>query len=197
MLEPTWVDVLNSASRLWSLILAGSFVMPRLDMNLKINLGFAIALLTAMLWVGCGQSEPTKPAKVQWIDPNKLEPGPIQRASLTEQQMSRVKRLQRTFSEVDPSPLEKWVDDFKRDVHPENELKIWEGMAKAYEDFTTNRNLTLDAKKDVFQVVLLRSGAPEEDVLQHLKLKVLTEKDAREIMALFVEEPKPIRVIKQ
>jgi len=70
-------------------------------------------------------------------------------------------------------------------------------MAKAYEGFTTNRNLTLDAKREVFQVVLMRSGASEEDVLQHFKLKVLTEKDAKEIMALFVGQPKPIKVIKQ
>jgi hypothetical protein len=173
-------------------------IMPRHHMNLKINLGFAaIALSTALLCAGCGQSESPKQSKTQWIDPNKLEPGPIQHTSLTEEQMSRVKRLQSTFSEADPSPLEKWMEDFRRDANPENELKIWEAMAKAYESFTTNRNLTLDAKKEVFQVVLLRSGAPEGDVLQHLKLKVLTEKDAREIMALFVEKPKPITVIKQ
>ena len=70
-------------------------------------------------------------------------------------------------------------------------------MATAYETFTASRNLTLDAKKEVFQVVLLRSGEPEEQVLQHLKLTALTQKDAREIMALFVEKPKPIEAIKQ
>lgn len=167
-------------------------------MNPKIEFGLAaIALSTALLCAGCGQSEPTKQSKTQWIDPKKLKPGPIQHASLTEEQMSRIRRLQSIFSEVDPNPLETWVEDFKRDGNPENELKIWEGMAKAYEDFTTNRNLTLNAKKEVFQVVLLRSGAPEKDVLQHIKLKVLTEKDAREIMALFVGEPKPITIIKQ
>jgi hypothetical protein len=111
--------------------------------------------------------------------------------------MNQVKRLQKTFSEVDSSPLEKWVEDFKRDSHPEKELEIWEAMANAYESFTTTKNLTLDAKKEVFQVVLLRSGAPEEDVLLHLKLKVLSEKDAREIMALFHEKPKPMEVIKR
>jgi hypothetical protein len=167
-------------------------------LNLKINTGFAaIALSAALLCDGCGQSETPKQPKAEWIDPNKLEPGPIRHASLTEEQMSRIKRLQNTFSEADPSPLEKWVEDFKRDTNPENELKIWEAMAKAYEGFTTNRNLTLDAKKEVFQVILLRSGAPEEQVLQRVKLKALTEKDAKEILALFVEEPSPVQVIKK
>ncbi len=82
-------------------------------------------------------------------------------------------------------------------LNPDNELKIWEAMATAYETFTASRNLTLDAKKEVFQVVLLRSGEPEEQVLQHLKLTALTQKDAREIMALFVEKPTPIEAIKQ
>ena len=170
--------------------------MPGHHLNPKINLGLAaIALSIAMLCAGCGQSEPHKQSQTEWIEPSKLQPGPIQHASLTEEQMSRVRRLQRTFSEADPSPLEKWVDDFKRDANPENELTIWEAMAKAYESFTANRNLTLAGKKEVFQVVLLRSGAREDDVLQHIKLKVLTEKDAREIMALFVEQPKPVTVI--
>jgi len=172
--------------------------MPQFVMKLRINLGLAAIALSAVLFcIGCGQSDTPKQSKTQWIDPNKLEPGPIQHTSLTEEQMNRVKRLQMTFSEADPSPLKKWVEDFKRDANPDNELKIWEAMATAYETFTANRSLTLDAKKEVFQIVLLRSGAPEEEVLQNLKLKVLTEKDARQLMALFVEKPKPIDVIKQ
>src|SRR2546426_4100267 len=167
-------------------------------MKLRYQFGFAAVLLSAVLLCsGCGKSGTPTQSKTEWIDPNQLQPGPIQHASLTEEQMNRVKRLQKTFSEADPSPLEKWVEDFKRDVNPDNELKIWEAMATAYETFTASRNLTLDAKKEVFQVVLLRSGEPEEQVLQHLKLTALTQKDAREIMALFVEKPTPIEAIKQ
>jgi hypothetical protein len=157
----------------------------------------AVLLFAALLCVGCGKSKTPAQSKTEWIDPSKLQPGPIQHASLTEDQMSRVRRLQKTFIEADPSPLEKWVEDFRRDANPENELKIWEDMATAYETFTAGKKLTLEAKKDAFQIVLLRSGAAEDQVLQHLKLKVLTEKDAREIMALFAEKPKPITVIKQ
>jgi len=111
--------------------------------------------------------------------------------------MLRVRRLQKIFNEVDPSPPERWVDDFKRDVNPESELAIWESMATAYATFTTSKSLGLDAKKEVYQVVLLRSGAPEEEVLKHLHLKVLTEKEAREIMALFTAKPQPISVVSQ
>jgi hypothetical protein len=150
----------------------------------------------ALLVVGCGQpAKPTHP-KTEWVDPSKLQLGPIQHAGLTDDQMKRIKRLQKAFGEVDPSPLEKWVDDFKRDSNPDNELKIWEGMATAYETFTASKNLTPDGKKDVFQVVLLRSGAADAEVLKHVKLKVLTENDAREIMALFVSKPEPTKTMK-
>ena len=106
--------------------------------------------------------------------------------------MNRARRLQKTFSEIDPSSLEKWVDDFRRDVDPDNELKIWEQMATAYETVLASRNLSLDGKREVYGVLLVRSGAPDEEVLKRVKLKVLTEKDAREILALYVGKPEPV-----
>ena len=150
----------------------------------------------AFLIAGCGQSSKPSEQKSQWIDPSKLTPGPIQHANLTDEQLARVTHVQKVFHEVDSSPLEKWVEDFQRDVNPDSEIKIYENMATAYEAFTTSKTLSIDAKKDVYQVVLLRSAAPEEDVIAHQKLKVLTEKDAREIMAHFSAAPEPIQVVK-
>ena len=150
--------------------------------------------LCAVLMTGCDRASSPPDREVKSIDPKKVEPGPIRHANLTGEQMSRVQRVQKIFSEVDPSPLEKWVEDFRRDVNPDRELAIWEEMAKAYETFTTSKSLTPDQKKEVFQVVLMRSAAPADEALKNLDLKILTEKDAREIMAVFTTEPKPIRV---
>lgn len=162
--------------------------------KLDIHLVSTVVLI-ALLVTGCDRGSTSGDAKTQWIDPSKLEPGPIRHASLTEGQMARVQRVQKVFSEVDPSPIEKWVEDFRRDANPERELSLWESMATAYETFTTSRTLALAAKKEVFGVVLLRSGAPEEEVLKHLKLKILTEKDARDIMRLFSARPTPVTVV--
>jgi hypothetical protein len=96
------------------------------------------------------------------------------------------------FSEIDPSSFEKWVDDFKRDTDPDSELKIWEQIAAAYEAYTATKNLPLAAKREVYGVLLMRSQAPAEAVLKHMRLDVLTENDAREIMALYNDEPKPL-----
>jgi len=111
--------------------------------------------------------------------------------------MNRARRLQKVFSEIDPSSLEKWVDDFKRDADPDSELKTWEQIAAAYEAYSASKNLPLAAKRDVYAVLLMRSQAPAEEVLKHMRLNVLTENDAREIMALYNDEPKPLTYVRQ
>lgn len=142
--------------------------------------------------LACNARKP--PSQEQQIAAASVHPGPIRHEQLTATQMERIGQLQQTFSEVDPSPLEKWVDDFKRDRDPEREIRIYEGMAAAYTAYCTGRTLTLPARKDVYEVVILRSGAPDAEVLPQLKLGVLTVEDAREILRLYRMAPAPITV---
>jgi hypothetical protein len=130
-------------------------------------------------------SESIAEGEIQWIDLNKVEPGPIRRDKLTDEQMARIESLQKTFLEVNGQTVEQWADNFKRDLNPDRELAIWERMAKAYTAYCSRRDLDLDAKKEVFKVVLLRSMASQEDVLQRLDLKIISRDDAIEIMKGF------------
>ncbi len=136
-----------------------------------------------------------QPARTDWVDPAQLIPGPVV-SRLTQEQEARIKRLQETFIDVDPTPLEKWREDFSRDRDPESELRIYEGMAEAYRSYCEGRDLTQAAKSDVYQVVLLRSGAPDAVVLPRLKLTVLSLDDARVILKGYRVPPTPI-VVKQ
>jgi len=157
-----------------------------------------LLLVTSWSAEGCRaeKNEPRKEAtRVQWIDPAKLVPSPTQHQSLTAAQMERVERLQRTFAEVDPTPLAKWVEDFKRDRDPDRELRIYEGMADAYRAYCNGRKLSPRAKTDVYRVVLLRSGAPEAEVLPRLKLEELTVAEAKEVLRLYKEPSAPITVM--
>ena len=161
------------------------------------SLHINIVLLAAfpVLLTSCSQTEaPTAPTSarnrttqtengdVQWIDPNEIQPGPVQRDSLTDSQMQRVRALQKVFVEVDGQSVDQWVDNFKRDLDPDRELAIWEKMCSAYSAYCDDRDLSVDAKKEVYKVVLLRSMASEADVLQRLELSVLSQDDAKEIM---------------
>jgi hypothetical protein len=99
--------------------------------------------------------------------------------------MARIESLQKVFFEVDGQTLDQWVDNFKRDVNPDRELAVWERMAKAYDGYCSRRDLTLDAKREVYRIVLLRSMASQEDVLKTLELKTLSRNDAIEVMKGF------------
>jgi hypothetical protein len=49
------------------------------------------------------------------------------------------------------------IDDFRRDMHPENEIVIWEGIAAIYLKLTTNAKLEKDQKKEIFEALLMNS----------------------------------------
>jgi hypothetical protein len=71
-------------------------------------------------------------------------------------------------------------------MHPDREIAIWERIADAYTRYCSGRNLSAEAKRDIFQVLLLRSTTSDEDeVFQHLKLNVLTPEQARDVMKSF------------
>jgi len=143
--------------------------------------------------VGTNRSPPA--AKNEWIDPNKIQAGPLLHDALPKELVDRIKIVHATFADVDGTPLDKWMDDFKRDLDPEGNVRIWEDMKLAYDKFINGRDLPLSTKKEIFKVVLFRSMASEQDVLSRIKLDKLTPDDARAIMAGYPSAPKPVDVI--
>lgn len=153
---------------------------------------FAV-LLTCI--VGC--SKPSSPeSTVEWVDPNEIQGGPVLHDKLPDELMARIKNVHATFAEVDGTTLESWVDDFQRDLDPEGNIEIWEDMQIAYSSYCNERDLSLDARKEVFKVVLMRSMMPDDDVLSRLELEHLTPEDVRSILAAYPGEAKPIDVIR-
>ncbi len=154
---------------------------------------FRVLLVSALAIgvISCSANNDQKDAELDiqqatmWIDPELIQPGPIQHESLTNEQLARLRTIYDVFAEVDGQPIEVWIDNFKRDIDPDRELAIWEIMASAYSQYCDDRELSFEAKQEVFQVVLLRSMTSEDQVLQHLELKVLSVDDAREVMQGF------------
>jgi hypothetical protein len=159
-----------------------------------LGLASSAVLLALMTNLGWAQSPPPAVGETKWLNPNELKPGPKQRESLTTNQIVRIKTLYVTFADVLDSSIEKWTDGFKYDLDIEQELRVWEAMAGAYRTFCSSRPLALSQKKDAMRVLLLRSGAPEEDVLKRLELKNLTVVDAKVIMRLYNLDATPIQV---
>lgn len=118
----------------------------------------------------------------EWVDPSTLRPGPIRRDSLSDQQMTALRRIHETFFEVDGFSFDERVDHFKRDMHPDRELALWKRMADAYSRFCVTRELTSAAKREAYSLVLTRSMASETEVLKRVNPQVLSREEALELL---------------
>jgi hypothetical protein len=87
--------------------------------------------------------------------PEGLAQGPIRHSSLQDAFIERVKSFMAVIAEVDHTPLEVFLDSFRRDIHPEAELEIWEKIAATYQWATIGSpGLTREQKKNVFTFIL-------------------------------------------
>ncbi len=157
-------------------------------MNLLRGLLLAICVTSAACDRGPEGRSAMKPGeggRVKWVDIGSVQRGPIRRDSLSDEQMARIRALQVVFVEMDGLTVERWVDNFKRDVNPELELRVWERIARAYRAYCDGRQLSAAARKDVYRVALLRSMASERDVLERVELEALSRDEAIEVMKGF------------
>lgn len=101
----------------------------------------------------------------QSVRPSDIRLGPIRHQKLSDALEARVRKLEPIFAEVYPRTHEGWLDGFQRDVEPEPEIAIWESMGAAYQTFTEKRSLSLEAKKEAFGLLLVRSAGDEQHTL--------------------------------
>ena len=104
------------------------------------------------------------------------------RRRLTGDQLRRVRLVYETLREVDTYSFERRSSDILREGDPERELRRWEWMASAYRSYCDEKQLDLGAKRDVYQIVLLRSMMPGEKVMGQLRLRVLSADEARTVL---------------
>jgi hypothetical protein len=114
--------------------------------------------------------------------PSNLQPGPIRQERLADVLEARVTKFETVFAEVYPRTHKDWIDGFRRDVHPESEIAIWEAIASAYQSFIEKRQLSLDAKKEVFGLLLVRSSADDEHTLSSAKFRHISRSDAEDAL---------------
>lgn len=122
-----------------------------------------------------------------------IQPGPIRHSSLSADLVARIQKFETLVAEVYPQTHEKWLEGFQRDIHPEAEIAIWEAIATAYQKFTEKRSLSLAAKNEAFGLLLVRSSQDTSTTLAGLKLKMLTQAEAEELLGLYSAAPQPIQ----
>ena len=87
--------------------------------------------------------------QVKKVKISELKTGPIRHEKLPDGFIVRVQKYKVKLKEVDATSLEEAVSNFQRDLHPENELRIWEVIAYQYEkEVEANPRWTTKEKKD-------------------------------------------------
>lgn len=133
--------------------------------------------------------------KNESVSSTDLALGEVVNDTLNADQIFKIKEIHNTFVEIDSFSLEKTINDFKRDRNPDNEIAVWLSMAKAYKKFTSNRqNLSLNKKKEVYRLILMRSMENETIAKEKSELKLLSDKEVREIFAYYDLEAIPISI---
>ncbi|HEY5750192.1 MAG TPA: hypothetical protein VIU12_29200 [Chryseolinea sp.] len=157
------------------------------------KLHLLIMTLTAAL-ISCGTKNQEN-SKTKEIAIEELKLSEVVHDSLTTVQIKKIEEIHRTFAEVISSSLEETITNFKRDQHPDNEIAVWITMAKAYERFTSSKELSLDKKKEAFDIILLRSMMTEAEVLERIKSSDLTSDEVKEIFSYYADAPEPLKVM--
>ena len=123
-----------------------------------------------------------------------LRASPTGTSVLTVEQERRVAILSQIFFQVYPDACEKWTEDFSRDLNPDNEIIIWENMAKAFLTIDELYMAGDDLKKEAFWLLLQRSWCSTDELLKKADLKYFSLGQARRFLGEYKLKPKPLVV---
>lgn len=107
---------------------------------------------------------------------------PPRHEELPTELINRIRIIHKLFYDVLPISLEETINNFRRDYNPSREIKIWEHMAATYLEYLFGKDVDIEYKKEVFEVILLLSIESNE---YKKKFKFLTSDDIEKIKELY------------
>lgn len=104
------------------------------------------------------------------IDPRSVRSGPIRHESLPPELLQQIEAVFDVLGDFLGMPLEQFELGFMRDTHPESEINLWCGIAKAWlayhEDFVGDVTLSLVEERQLLSALLAISlGASDAEKL--------------------------------
>ena len=120
-----------------------------------------------------------------------IQQGPVRHSKISDDLDARIRNFSAVFTEVYSLTHEEWLDGFKRDLNPENEVEIWEDMATAYSKFLKIHDVGPKGRNEAFGLLLVRSST-EDMQGSYSKLEVLTLEQAKAVVAGYEATAKPV-----
>jgi hypothetical protein len=141
--------------------------------------------------------QPPAPAQdTVLVDPKDIRFSPYRHKDLPAALLTRIRATTDVFEKVDGMSYEKAVDLYKRDLNPEENLVLWEEMARAYKIYCASRCSTAPERMDVYRALLLRSMFEENEAVLRTEPKMLNSTEVRAVVKLYRLPAKPIDVVK-
>lgn len=88
---------------------------------------------------------------------SELKPLPIQHDKLPDNFIVRLKTIYIFLGELFSSSFKEFLQNFKRDINPLDEIKIWENILAVYLIFTKGKNFSKSKKKNILSILLFLS----------------------------------------
>jgi len=130
-----------------------------------------------------------------WVDATKLKQSPIQHATLPSHLLRRANELFNAFQIPDGKRFinflkqsrQEWCDGFKRDVHPDREIKVWEKILKFFRvahQYHGGKK-SLEWQWDAFLLSLAIHNNGPDNIRAVFNPKTMTKADAAELVEAF------------
>lgn len=133
-------------------------------------------------------------AETQIIDPNTVAINEYVHEKLSDSLLKRIKVTTDVFEPIDDMSFEEVVDLYKRDFHPEDNIAIWEEMARVFTMFCEVNCQNMDKKKEVYKALLITSMFPKDQVYQYLQPQLLSKKEVQSLTTMYILPSKSIGV---
>jgi hypothetical protein len=99
-----------------------------------------------------------------------LKHGPIRHEQLAPDLVRRVRLVRAALLSVYPKTMPFWLDGFKREPNPSDEIGFWEKVAASFLEYRAITSLTKEQAVAAFGVVLgIATGLPEHDIAKRME----------------------------
>src|SRR6266702_1239590 len=104
------------------------------------------------------------------LDPRGLKKSPHRHKTLNLHQLSRIRLLHAATEDVYRVSYDSWIDDFRRDLYPDQEIIWWERLVAAYLAMLNSGLIepTLDNKKNLYSSMLIAANGQPEPLVSWL-----------------------------
>ncbi len=133
--------------------------------------------------------------KAETMNPQDIQLSPTRHQSLPADLLKRIRANTDLFESIDGISYTAAVDLYKRDLHPEENLILFEEMARAYKFFCKGRCTASAEKQEVYRTLLLRTMFEDGEVKRRVQAKVLKPQEVDALVKLYKLPPKPIDVV--